>query len=268
LGKLIGIWAPYKGAGCTTITLAVSYKMAEMLDKNKKILVCCANGSNSTLIKTIGISSEELGLEDLVSYRLAGFAACEYEAMLARRGRIFFAGSSKLTPIFLRTYAAEFDNVFDELRRKFDICIVDLPYGKEDILGNAILSRCDTVITILEQDISNLSQNIIFPGYVNESVIIVNKYKEVLPEIQDIKNIYNINQDICGVPYCSILPEMWNKRKIIQYFSLKTDFCTKIENTVSNILDLKNNECYIPRPADTDRKLLRRLKVNFVGGQQ
>lgn len=266
LGQLIGVWAPCHGTGRTTIALAVAYKMTQ-LTKGKKILVCCANGSNSTLIKTMGISSDEIGIEDLVSFKLAGFKAGEYEKLLERKGGIFFAGSSKMTPAFSERFITEFVSIFYGFKEKFDISIVDLPSGKDNMLCNAVLSSCDKVITVLDSDADCSHCLSMEDMLLKKNILVINRYDKDTPHTLDIRNICSSEREVYEVPYCNVLSEMNNKGKLFQYLFLKTDFCSEIENIISSILGL-NDKSLVTKMEATNMRLLRRLKISFVGGQQ
>jgi len=269
LGEMIGIWAPYQRTGRTTITIALAYKISEKLSADKKVLVCCTNGYKGTLLKAMNVSIEEIGLEDLVSYKLAGFSGEGYGTILARRGRMFFAGSSKMTPHFVKTHMAIYKKIFDDLKSQFDIVIIDLPDGQENVLGNMLMGKCDRVITVAEQDIDTLTEKQLSIKPQVGSFLIINKYKKLYPLKSDIKNLCHLKAKIYHVPDCNIFREMKNKGRLLQYLTLQTDFNLEIDNIVTNFLEIKQSTILDGMHIGArNRRIFDKLKINMLGGEQ
>jgi len=265
LEKMFGIWAPYHRTGRTTITLALAFKILERLAGDKKVLICCTNGSRGTLLKSAGIHSEEVGLHDLASYKQAGFYIGEYSNILPKKGRLFFAGSNKMTPHFIKSHSKFYEELFEELKNQFDFILIDMPDGYDGLIINMLKDKC-RFITVLDQDADRIKEVEQYTSDIEE-ILVVNKYKNLYPNKSDIKALYPHKGEIFCTPDCNILRGMQNKGRISQYCTMETDFNFAVENIVTYIIG-ESISLIREKPAEVIGKgLLSRLKTSMLGGE-
>lgn len=266
MGDIFGIWSPYHRTGRTTITLTLAFKMLEKLEPDKKVLICCTNGSRGTLLKTAGILSEEIGLDDLVSYKQAGFSIGEYCNILPKKGRLFFAGSTKMTPHFIKSHYNFYEELFDDLKEQFDVVLIDMPDRADNLLINILADKCK-MLTVIDQDAERVKEAEL-GLFGKESVLVINKYQNIYPSKAELKALCSHKGDIYCVPDCSILRGMLNKGKISQYCTMESEFNTQMGNLASGILGACTTEFTKEKPPDTlTKKLLGRLKTSRLGGE-
>lgn len=266
MGDIIGIWSPYHRTGRTTITLALAFKMLENLAPDKKVLICCANGSRGTLLKTAGIKSEEIGIDDLVSYKQAGFSIGEYSNILPKKGRLFFAGSTKMTPYFIKSHTIYFEKLFDDLKDQFDVVLIDMPDRSDNLLINIIRDKC-RIVAVLDQDAERVKDaELGICG--KDTILVINKYQNLYPTRTEIKDLCSYKGDIYCVSNCNILREMLNKGKLSQYCTMESDFNLQIRNLAFNLLGTDRLTRTKEKPSDAaTKKLFGRLKTSMLGGE-
>jgi hypothetical protein len=240
--------------------------MLEKLAPDKKVLICCANGSRGTLLKTAGIQSEEIGLDDLVSYKQAGFSIGEYCNILPKKGRLFFAGSTKMTSHFIKSHSIYYEELFNDLKDQFDVVLIDMPDRSDNLLINILKDKC-RMVAVIDQDKERV-KDAELGIFGKDTILVINKYQNLYPTRSEIKALCSYKGDIYCVPNCDILREMLNKGKLPQYCAMESDFNVQIDNIASNLLGADSIAFTKEKPSDVmTKKLLSRLKASMLGGE-
>lgn len=255
VGALIPIWSNTKRVGKSVFTYSLSRTLRKMIDKNIKILVVCINMDYGNLTQLFNIEKTKISLENIVNS--INHIDLDYTKLLDRTADDIYIIDSKYTnALFAQKNIREFELLFEDFKKKFDLILVDTLSGNHHVLTNMIIKKSDFVLNILTQDIDSLeSQNFLNE---NDLFYLINFYKEIYPSAKDICSLYNINKEqVFKLPACEDLQEMKNKKELNHYLLHDTEYnliTRKIALKLIEKLNLKLTDEEIKKINESNQK--------------
>ncbi len=238
MGKILAVWSDQKKTGKSVVTYMLANQIKKMASKDLKLLVCCLNFKYSSLYKLFGIDEMSTGMEELINYTLfEGESPQILEQMIPGKGSIYFTGSYRMTSTFVKKNIEKYEKLLEELQKSFDLIIFDTVSGKENILTNLVLQKADVVLKLFNQD--NESLGLIKekgPGYNQETIYLVSKYRNIYPRISDIQRRYSLKK-VYTVEYCETLQEMKNRNSMHLYLQHETQCNNSVKRLSRHVLD-------------------------------
>lgn len=264
MGKIVSVWSQGRKSGRTVFLYNLASHMAEKLDEKFKILVCCANLAQGNLMHLFNIPENELNLEDIVNFKITSGGDINIFEAMARRDNVYFTGSRKTGG----TYAARNISAYEELLRdfkgKFDLILIDILAGKENILTNMILQKSDFVLNVLCQDRESLDGSMFKTE--KDLAYVVNYYRDIYPDTRDLNSLYKLDKPIFTLPPCDQLQEMKNKDKLALYRQHETKYNSSLKEITAFMAESLSLQLDA-EPVGTGKKkgFLKSVIVNMLG---
>lgn len=234
MGKIISIWSVTGKTGKTVFLYMLINSMVKLLNNEVRILVCCSNLNYGNLLNLFEISDSELNIEDLVNLKISPDNKFDLLKTLGKKNNLYFLGSKKTNMNYVGRNIKEYENLIEDLKNSFDLILVDTIWGHENILTNMILDKSDHVVNVINQDKDILDSNDFATD--KDLVYVVNKYRDIYPELGDIKSIYKL-KEIYEVPDSGELMEMKNKSKLAYYPEYQTEYNRAVDRIAKFIIN-------------------------------
>lgn len=238
MGVSLAVWSSIPRSGKTVFTFIFASKLAQILGKNKSVLVCCTCLNDGTLMNLAGVGIDHPGLEDLVN---AGIPVensnINVMGLLPELNNVYFIGSSKSTPSYVHKNASGYADLLNHLKQMFDLVIFDTSSSPGKPFTPMILSKCDHALNIMVQDLYMLNSK---PCTSNKDLAsIINIYSSIYPGKKELSAMFGI-RTIYTLPYCSKLQEMKNRKMLEHYIHLDTEYMQQIEGIVKFLIKTIN----------------------------
>lgn len=237
MGKIYSVWSPCRKTGKTLFLYMLIKHLTVLVDRKFNILVCCLNLSSGNLLNLFNIDSKELGIEDIVNFKVhPDNSSFDMLSALAHRENIYYLGSKKTSMAYANRNMRIFENLLEELRETFDLVLFDVVSGCDNSLTNMVLDKSDHIITVINQDKEALDSK----NFLREKdyVHIVNKYMDIYPDIRDMCSLYGL-KNIAVLPMCKELQEMKNRGKLEFYIQHDTEYNVSLKQLA---VDLVKNQ--------------------------
>ena len=235
MGKVISAWSATKKTGKTVLLYMLISNLIKQIDNKTKVLVCCSNLNYGNLLNLFEISGDELNIEDIVNYKISPDNKFNMTKALAQRDNIYFLGSKKTSMAYVSRNIKEYEKLVEDFRQTFDLVIFDTISGHENILTNMLLDKSDYIINVISQDKEILDTTDFITS--KELAFVVNSYKDIYPDIGELKSLYKIN-NVFEVPDCKELQQMKNRGQLAYYPQYETEY-NKAINDVSEFIAKK-----------------------------
>ena len=266
MGKIISIMSNSKKAGKTVFTYLLASKIKESC-KDIKILICCLNQKYSGLYKLLEIDPSEIGLEDIVNHKYYEESKQQYlMGVIPQSKGVFFLGSYKTTNSFAKKYTDDYILLFKELKKHFDIILIDTVSGSENVVTKLVNELSDIKMNLLSQDTENLNQ---FKEYLLKegqqgynTINIINQYRNIYPRVNEIRSKYGI-QNVHTLYYCETLQEMKNRDSLHLYLQHET----KYNNTLTDIYECLSSTLPLPKSNVKTASKYHGVFAEILGGR-
>ncbi len=239
MGKILAVWSDSKKAGKSIVTYMLAKRMSE--NKKLKVLVCCLNLKYSSLYRLFGVEFSATGLEDIINYKLfENFNDDIIKKVLPGHGDIAFLGSYKMTDMYARRNIEKYMELFKELKKYFDLIIIDTVSGTQNALTNLILQTADAIMKLYTQDIESIRGLHLVKEeqapYHQNTIYLVSKYRNIYPRLSDLKRRFGLNK-VYTLEYCETLQEMKNRDSLHLYLQRETACNKSIEKISAHLLE-------------------------------
>jgi Mrp family chromosome partitioning ATPase len=177
--SLVGIVSAHSGEGRTTLALAVAATLAEMHDR--VLYVECETQEESTLLDQLA-EPEAYGLTEWVSSE----ASLDDSIVPSRKqslsilphGHAYLTASNLEKSVLVR-------RLFPELRKEFNVTVVDLPPVLSNEAAAALIAEMDQILIVVEADqteVEDVAELVELCGDIPIAGIFLNKVTQRLPE--------------------------------------------------------------------------------------
>ncbi len=239
MGKILAVWSDSKKVGKSIVTYMLAKRMSE--NKKLKVLVCCLNLKYSSLYRLFGVEFSATGLEDIINYKLfENFNEDIIKKVLPGHDDIAFLGSYKMTDMYARRNIEKYMELFKELKKYFDLIIIDTVSGTQNALTNLILQTADAIMNLYTQDIESIrglhEVKEEQPPYHQNTIYLVSKYRNIYPRLSDLKRRFGLNK-VYTLEYCETLQEMKNRDSLHLYLQRETACNKSIEKISAHLLE-------------------------------